>query len=89
MKIENVSTITPAKLDQSIQNEAEIKTNANDEEIVYEESSQRYFDRKIIQQFNIWMKNSKQALNKQQGYFIDLDIKIVYQDIQNFWNLEF
>ena len=39
MKIENISTITPAKLDQSIQNEAEIKTNANDEEIVYEESS--------------------------------------------------
>ena len=39
MKIENISTITPAKLDHSIQNEAEIKTNANDEEIVYEESS--------------------------------------------------
>jgi hypothetical protein len=39
MKIENISTITPAKLDQSIQNEVEIKTNANDEEIVYEENS--------------------------------------------------
>ena len=39
MKIENISTISPAKLDQSIQNEAEIKTNANDEEIFYEESS--------------------------------------------------
>jgi len=56
MKIENISTISPAKLDQSIQNEAEVKTNANDEEIVYEESSKRYVDRKIIQQFNIWMK---------------------------------
>ena len=39
MKIENISSITPVKLDQSIQNEAEVKTNANDEEIVYEESS--------------------------------------------------
>jgi len=38
-KIENISTIAPAKLDQSIQNEAEVKTNANDEEIIYEESS--------------------------------------------------
>ena len=39
MKIENISTITPAQQDFSIQNEIEGKINSIDEEIVYEENS--------------------------------------------------
>ena len=49
MKIENISTITPAQQDFSVQNDIEGKINPADEEIVYEESSQRYVDRKIVQ----------------------------------------
>ena len=37
-----------------IQNDVENKVPCTEDEIVYEESSQRYVDRKITQQFNIW-----------------------------------
>ena len=44
----------PTQIEPSkIQNEVESKVPCTEDEIVYEESSQRYVDRKITQQFNI------------------------------------